>query len=220
MCLRAAHSRKCGSSSAAADVAAQLGWGPWSLVVHFGTPSYAQRELARTMRALLPGAYVVGCSPAGELTGRDASAGSLVALGLGEEDVRELAVATVDDVRDPAAVGRAVDRLERPFGDLRGLDPAMHVGILLLDGVRGADASVAEILHARAGSLFCGLAPGCGLTSGRAWIHVNGTCRCGGAALVVLRAECARYASTTRRFVRRAPALLAADASHRLVEAP
>ena len=209
MSIRAAHTRNPGPRAAAADLVAQLGDGPWGLVVYFVSPTYEQDELAQALQALLPGARTLGCSTSGEIASGSMTQGSVVALGLGEDDVQALDVQVVEDIRDPAAVHGALDRLEAHFGDLRRLDLSTHVGIVLMDGLSGAEESVMEILGDRSDILFVGGSAGDDLAFRRTWVHADGRSRSGAAVLAVLRPTRGFEVLKTQSFVQQGRRLTA-----------
>lgn len=209
MSIRAAHSRNPAPRAAATDVAAQLGEGPWSLLVYFASPSYDQDELAQALQALHPDARTLGCSTSGEIASGQMTQGSLVALGLGEDDLQDLDIQVVEDIRDTASVRAAVDALEAHFGDLRELDLATHVGIVLMDGLSGAEESVMQTLGERSDILFVGGSAGDDLAFRQTWVHVDGRSLNGAAILAVLRPTRGFQVLKTQSFVKQGSKLTA-----------
>jgi hypothetical protein len=192
-------SRNPAPRAAAVDVTAQLGSGPWRLVVYFASPSYDQAELARALQDLLPGTRTIGCSTSGEIATGQMLQGSLVVLALGDDDLERVEVEVAEDIRDPASVHDAVDGLEARLGDLRALDA--HVGIVLMDGLSGAEESVMQVLGERSTIPFVGGSAGDDLAFRRTWVHADGASRSGTAVLAVLRPTRGFQVLSTRSFV-------------------
>jgi hypothetical protein len=209
------------AAAAARELAAQLG-SEARAVVFFCSRHHDGALLSRLLRDRTPGAEVIGCTSAGAFVeGRGAKAG-VSAFGLPAEMVGRCAGALArfdDGVEEGIRVAGA--RMSAAIGaPLDALVPARHVGLVLLEGLKGNEE--------RANMALGGVAPQISFVGGSAGddcefretrVFYNGEVSNDGAALLVLEArvpftilKTCSFAPTERRF-----AVTRADARTRTV---
>jgi hypothetical protein len=168
-----------------------LGQRPAKAVLYFASAGYDPGELAGPLSARFPGAAVVGCSTAGEFTDAVQGTGGISAVALPEGIITHVA-ATLGDLSGEVAVGtdRAIRHLEGTLGGrLRDLDPARHLGIVLIDGLHGAEELVNEHLGNAAPFLdIIGGSAGDDLGFDRTWVAVGDQVSYQGFALLICTA--------------------------------
>jgi hypothetical protein len=161
---------------------------PAAAVLYFASSRYDPADLAGPIAAHFPGTAVIGCSTAGEFTDeRTGSDGiSAIAFPVG---ILDRARASLGDLSTDVAVGtqQAVGRLEAALGSqLRELDPARHVGFVLIDGLTGCEEQVNEALGNAAPLLeFVGGSAGDDLAFERTWVAAGDRISYQGVALLV-----------------------------------
>ncbi|NTW38325.1 MAG: hypothetical protein HGA44_00320 [Cellulomonadaceae bacterium] len=163
---------------------------PAAVVLFFASASYDPADLAGPMAALFPEAAVLGCSTAGEFTDTAASTGGVSAIALPTSIAATAAASLVDLSGDPgSAVATAVLEIEAQLGTaLRTLDPSRHLGLILIDGVHGAEEAVNEALGNAAPLLdVVGGSAGDDLAFADTWVSLGDQVSHCGAALVVCR---------------------------------
>jgi hypothetical protein len=157
-------------------------------VLWFASSSYDPHELAGPLAAAFPDAAVIGCSTAGEFTDRSMATGGISAIAL-PYGLLTGAVAALADLSGDVAEGtwRAVHALEASLGvPLRELDPATHLGLLLIDGVHRAEELVNEVVGNAAPLLdVVGGSAGDDLAFRQTWVSVGAHVSRQGAALMV-----------------------------------
>lgn len=161
---------------------------PATVVLFFASATYDPSDLAGPFTAAFPEADVLGCSTAGEFTDAASSTGGVSAIALPTSILTRGAAALVDLSTDPAqAVGTAVQAIEAKLGTgLRALDPSRHLGLVLIDGLHGAEEAVNEALGNAAPLLdVVGGSAGDDLAFAETWVSVGDQVSRCGAALVV-----------------------------------
>lgn len=181
------------TAGAARDLLAQLGDRAYDAVVVFAAHTLDGAAITAAVRARHPRAEVVGCTTAGEFGAGQTGEGGASAFGLpvgtavrAAGALAEIGGAGAHAVE--AGVRAAVDELEAALGaPLRALDPARHVGVVLIDGMHGQEEEVNRVLGNLAPSLsFVGGSAGDNLAFRETRVFRNGAESAQGVALLVL----------------------------------
>ncbi len=143
---RFAHSKN-ELSAAVADLKQQCGNTTPRVVICFASTKYDPAALSLALKESFPGACVFGCSTAGEIVSGEMLSDSVVAMFLGSDEVQDAACAIIEDPRSGDAVRRALAQLAAHFGQpLSELDFHQHVGLVLADGMSGAEERLLEMI--------------------------------------------------------------------------
>jgi hypothetical protein len=163
---------------------------PAAAVLYFASSRYDPQHLAGPISAAFPGAAVIGCSTAGEFTDQVDGTGGISAVAF-PHGLLTGAVAALGELSGDVEAGTqaAVSRLEWRLGiQLRDLDPADHVGFVLLDGMHGCEEKVNDTLGNAAPLLeFVGGSAGDDLAFERTWVAAGEEVSYHGVALLVAR---------------------------------
>ncbi len=194
MSLRSAHSEATEPATIAAEIASQVGAVDPSMIAFFCAHTLDGAEVSTALADRFPGAEVIGCTTAGEFTESHNGLGGTTALVFPRSVVPVVssAVASFDGADVQSAVNGALARIEEHLETgLRALDPAHHVGVVLIDGLNGREEEVNRTLGMAAPFLsFVGGSAGDNLEfrSTRVFRNRGETCD-DGAALAVLRVD-------------------------------
>jgi len=157
-------------------------------VLYFSSSGYDPTDLAGPIAAAFPEAAVIGCSTAGEFTDVVSGHGGISAVAL-PYGILTGAVAELADLSGNVADGASsmVARLEQVLRvRLRDLDPGRHFGVLLTDGLHGAEELVLEQLGNAAPLLdVVGGSAGDDLNFRHTWVAVGDRISYQGAALLI-----------------------------------
>ncbi len=161
------------------------------LVLYFATSALDVPALARAMEEAFAPAAVIGCSTAGEIVSGAMLERAVVAMALGAEAVRDVAVEVLTGLREggnpvPAAFESFGRRLGVP---MRKLDPSKHVGLILVDGMSGAEERLMDAVGSGTDVLFVGASAGDDLAFETTHVFAGGKALSDAAVLAVLRAE-------------------------------
>ncbi|MER5449316.1 FIST N-terminal domain-containing protein [Streptomyces sp. NPDC002766] len=159
-------------------------------VMYFASSVYDPADVAPVISAHFPEAVVIGCSTAGEFTDLHNGTGGISAVALPDGLITQ-AVAVLGELAGDAGDGTAV--AVRSLEDalqvqLRHLDPAHHLGFVLIDGLHGSEEQVNEMLGNAAPLLdFVGGSAGDDFAFQGTWTAVGHEVSYHGAALMVCR---------------------------------
>jgi hypothetical protein len=159
-----------------------------AVVVYFASTCHSLGALSGSIKAAFPRAASIGCTTAGEiLSGRMATC-SIVAMALPPEIVSAAASAVVEDLKNPLAVSAALDSLSAQMGGpLSELDTGTHVGLILADGLSGAEEAIMERIRDLTDIPFVGGSAGDDLAYRATLVAANGRTFEHAAVLALLR---------------------------------
>ena len=189
--IQIASSRNRSSSAAAAELAHALSPARPSLVLYFATSAHDPSSIASGMEAAFAPATVIGCSTAGEIVSGEMLKGSVVAMAIGSEVVSDVQVEILREVSTaadsvPLALESFGSRLRTP---MRKLDPSKYVGLILVDGLSGAEERIMDALGTGTDVLFVGGSAGDDLAFQRTHVFAGGKALTDAALLVLMRVE-------------------------------
>ncbi|HUJ96001.1 MAG TPA: FIST N-terminal domain-containing protein [Terriglobales bacterium] len=207
-------------AEAAQDLRAQCGDPRPRLVLFFASTKYEPHALSQQLQAAFPGACVAGCSTAGEITSGKMMTGAVVAMFFPADVVEEAAAVVVENLRSEMRVKEAFAEFERHFqSPLSSLDLTRHVGLVLVDGLSGAEERLMEKIGDCSDILFVGGAAGDDLKFWKTWVCVGGKAYPDAALLVLLRLKNGFEILKTQSFLGTGQYLIATevDEAHRKV---
>jgi hypothetical protein len=186
MPITTAYSTK-GLPEAVTDLRAQCNACKPRAVIFFASSKYDPAELSRQMQAAFPGACVAGCSTAGEIAGGKMVSESVTAMFLDEEIVGQAATAIVENLRDGVRVGDAFSKMEQQLqAPVSSLDMEKYVGLVLVDGLSGAEESLMEKIGDLTDIFFVGGSAGDDLKFQSTQVMLEGKAYTNAAVLLIL----------------------------------
>jgi hypothetical protein len=191
--MKAKHAFSTLSDTAAAvrEIAGQLPAKDTRLLVYFASPRHAPSVLASAMSAAFPGVPSLGCSTAGEIVSGRMLDHSLVAMALGSDLVRRAFVQPLQHIGAGAraAVGKAFAAFEREFAQpMAALDSDKHVGLVLADGLSGAEEHLMDAIGDSTNVAFVGGSAGDDLQFQRTHLFAGDRVFSNAAVLAVIEA--------------------------------
>ncbi len=164
---------------------------PARLVLYFATARHVPAALATAMEKAFAPATVIGCSTAGEIISGGMLEGSVVAMSLGPDEIRDVGVEVLTGLRGGGnPVPAAFESFATRFGvPMRKLDPSKYVGLVLVDGISGAEERIMDALGSGTDVLFVGGSAGDDLAFEATWVFAGGRAYTDAAVLAVARVE-------------------------------
>jgi len=175
--------------NAVAQVARELADGDSRLIVYYASPSYEPAALAQQMAAAFPGVPIMGCTAAGEIVSGRMVQGSLSAMALGSELVVRAEVRMVSHVAEDARGGvtSALADLARAFAcEVSDMDPDRYVGLILVDGLSGAEERLMDAIGDRTNVAFVGGSAGDDLKFQKTLVFVGPNAASNAAVLAII----------------------------------
>ena len=177
-----------GTTEVGARLAAELG-NP-AVVVYFASPKHDPAALAAEVARFFPTAATFGCTTAGELVSGEMTKGAIVAMGFDADTVSRTQVALIEGIaasRD--GIDRAFAEWESRLGQkMLDLDPERWVGIVLVDGLSGAEERVMERIGDLTNVVFIGGSAGDDVAFKKTLVAASG--RAASDAIVLALLEC------------------------------
>lgn len=176
-------------SNAVAQVSREIGDPDLRLVVYFASTRYEPVALAQQMSAAFPGVSVVGCTTAGEMVSSQMLQNSLVAMALGSELVVRAEARLLGRVSEDArgSVTTALEDVARVFGRSPGdLEPDRYVGLILADGLSGAEERLMDAIGDRTNVAFVGGSAGDDLKFQKTRVFLGATAASNAAVMVLI----------------------------------
>jgi hypothetical protein len=174
-------------ADAVCDLRTQCGDSKPRVVIFFASSKYDPEELSRHMRAAFPEACVAGCSTAGEIACGQMVTGSVAVMFLDEAIVGQVAFAVVENLREQVRVEDAFSTMERQLHmPVSSLDIGKYVGLVLVDGLSGAEEALMEKIGDRTDVFFVGGSAGDDLKFQSTHVMVDGKAYTNAALLVLL----------------------------------
>ena len=159
-----------------------------AVVVYFASTCHSLAALSASIKAAFPRAASIGCTTAGEISSGRMTTCSMVAMALPPEIVSAAATAVVEDLKSPLAVSAALESLSAQMGGpLSDLDLDTHVGLIVADGLSGAEEAVMERIRDLTDIPFVGGSAGDDLAFRATLVAANGRTFEHAAVLALLR---------------------------------
>lgn len=171
---------------AVADLKSELGAGARA-VLFFASSKYDPAETSRRMQEAFPQAAVIGCTTAGEISGTRMLNESISAVLLDQATVGRVACAVVEDLSGALRIAEAFAELERQLGaPIASLPIDKYAGIVLADGLSGAEEALMEKIGDRTDIFFIGGSAGDDLQFRRTHVMAKGQASTNAAVLLLL----------------------------------
>ena len=158
------------------------------VVIYFASPHYDPAGLSKQMKKAFPGSTLAGCTAAGEICGNKMLTESIVAMFLDQDVVEDAACAVVEQVHGELRLGEPLRQVAAHFQTpISALDLRKHVGIILIDGLSGAEERLMEKIGDLTDLFFVGGAAGDNLEFRATQVAADGRAYTDAAVLLVLR---------------------------------
>lgn len=158
------------------------------LLIFFASSKYAPDEISKKMQATFPSALVLGCTTAGEITTGRMLDDSVVVMGFNNESMLDAKIEIIEDLKDPECINKACDSFAAHFGTpVAEMASREYVGIILVDGLSGAEESLIEKIGDSTNVVFIGGSAGDDLKFSSTHLYANGKTYTNAAILALLK---------------------------------
>jgi len=188
------------------------------VVLCFASPKYDPALLSQELQRTFPDSTIAGCSTAGEIVSGQMLTGSVAAMFLDGEVVESAACAVVRNLRGGTGVRAAFQELESHFGmPLAAMDIEKHVGVVLFDGMSGAEERLMEEIGDRTDLFFVGGSAGDDLKFQSTHVLAGGEAYTDAALLLLLKVPRGFDIIKTQSFIATGKVLVATEVEGRKV---
>lgn len=144
------------------------------LVLFFASSSYGPDGISAAMKNAFPDSMTIGCSTAGELISGHMLKKSVVAMGFDSDIIKNVYADTIS-LDSQKSVDSTLDNLTGSMGKTPiSLDPSRYVGLILFDGLSGAEETVMERIGDRTDIQVIGGSAGDDLAFSATYVYLNG----------------------------------------------
>jgi hypothetical protein len=187
MAIKVACSTKSDIDAACSEIGGQLQADSPRVVLYFASSAFDPPSLAAGMARRFPGAALLGCTTAGEIISGRMLKNSVVAMSLPGSVVENVSVQVVADIGSETRVPEAFTAMENQLGvQMRDLDVEKYVGIILVDGMSGAEERLMEKIGDLTDVTFIGASAGDDRKFKQTWVFAGGEARSDAAVLALL----------------------------------
>lgn len=128
-----------------------------TLVLFFSSPAIDPAGVASALSAAFADSKVIGATSSGEITSGHMLKHSLVAMAFDADHIPMASVQVVTKLGSAVDVRSAFDGFAEDFGQhMSTVDPSEYVGLVLADGLSGAEERLMEAIGNRTNVLFVG----------------------------------------------------------------
>ncbi len=170
------------------DINAQLILFDAKVLLYFASSKFPPDDISRKMQAAFPDAAVFGCSTAGEIISGKMLDESVVAMAFNAQAIQDIKIEVIENLQDKGGVNKAFASFENHFGTSMGaMDTQEYVGIVLVDGLSGAEEGLIETIGDLTNVVFIGGSAGDDLKFTSTHLYANGKSYTTAAILVLLK---------------------------------
>jgi len=181
-----------------------------ALVLAFSSPALAPDVVASKLASAFPGARVAGCTSAGEIVSGHMLKGSLVAMAFDAAHVPDLDVQVVRGLSGGVDVSAAFAGFAEHFGQsVASMPLSDYVGIVLVDGLSGAEERLMEAIGDRTNVVFVGGSAGDDVAFKQTHVFADGEALSDAAVLILMKPGVGFSVLKTQSFVPTSATLVA-----------
>jgi hypothetical protein len=188
MQIQTAYSRSDEIHEAVLEIKTQFGDLEPKVVLFFASSKYAPETTAATFKEIFPKALTFGCSTAGEIVSRKMLKNAVVAMALSDKVIGDVCIQIVERIGSEDNTGLAFQAFEKHFGvSAFEMDFEKFVGLVLTDGLSGAEERLMDQIGDLTDVLFVGASAGDDLKFSKTWVYADGSAYTDASLLVLLK---------------------------------
>ncbi|WP_225071238.1 FIST N-terminal domain-containing protein [Desulfuromonas sp. CSMB_57] len=177
-------------AASVAEIAGRLQPCKPAMVLFFAASRFAPDAVGRQMQAAFPGSQVFGCSTSGELMSGRMLDGGMVAMAFHRRAAGDVRVEVVEGLSNDHALHNAFASFAKHYRTpVAAMDPDAYVGLVLVDGLRGAEEQLMETIGDLTDVTFVGGSAGDDLQFSATHVYANGRSYTDAAVLALMRPE-------------------------------
>ncbi len=175
MSIKTASSNKESVVEAVADIKTSLNYSGVNMVIFFASSKYDPASISSKMAAAFPGSSVIGCSTSGEIISGAMLKGSVVAMALGSDIIKDAKVEIVHKLKAGVNTSKAIESFEKYYGKkFSEMDHKKYLGFVLVDGLTCAEENLMDEIGNKTNVFFVGGSAGDDLKFTATHVYANG----------------------------------------------
>jgi hypothetical protein len=158
------------------------------LVIYFSSPAISHDELSQKLKEHFSQAELIGCTTSGEIISGKMLKESVVAMALSSGIIDDVKVAVIKNIKEENNVEKVFKEFEDYFKiPMSALDFKKYVGIILVDGLIGAEEKLMDTIGDLTNITFIGGSAGDDLQFKSTNVFANGKSYGNAAVLTVIK---------------------------------
>ncbi len=188
MAIKPVYSIETSPDRNAADLAAQLSGFVPRFILFFASSNFEPAALGAAIQKQFPTAEIIGCTTAGELVSGKMLKNSVVAMAFDAETLEDVVIGVVQNLKTENQVPEVFATFESHTGQkMIDLDVNRYVGLILIDGLSGAEEKVMEKIGDLTNVLFVGGSAGDDVKLTATYVFAGGKAYPDAAVLALLK---------------------------------
>jgi hypothetical protein len=157
-------------------------------IMFFASAKYDLAQLGNKLQNAYPKAKIFGCSTSGEIVTGKMLKNSVVAMAFDKESIADIDIAVVEHVKQENNVKTTLEQFEKYYKQkLSSLNIDKYVGVILVDGLSGAEEKIMDTLGNLTDLIFIGGSAGDDLKFKTTHVFANGKAYTDAAVLALLK---------------------------------
>jgi hypothetical protein len=158
------------------------------LLVFFASSTIDPIEFNAELKQRFPDIPAIGCTTAGEIISGKMMKNSVVIMSLGSDILDDVAIGIVENVNDNNLIAPVFSQFEKHFKTtMAAMDFNKFAGIILVDGVKGAEETIMDKIGTLTDITFIGGSAGDDLAFKQTSVFANGKVYTGAAILALMK---------------------------------
>ncbi len=188
MQIQTAYSQSDDIYEAVSQIKAQFDKFDSKIVLFFASSTFDPEKTASAFKDGFADTPTLGCSTAGEIISGKMLKNAVVAMALSGKIIEDFAFQVVENIRSENTTDLAIRELEKHFGVAASeMDFDKFVGIILMDGLSGAEEQIMDHLGDLTNVLFVGASAGDDLKFSKTWVYADGKAYTDAALLLLMK---------------------------------
>ncbi|MGD8778806.1 MAG: FIST N-terminal domain-containing protein [Ignavibacteria bacterium] len=188
MKIKVACSKSKNESEAVNEIKNQFSDIKAKLIVFFNSSIYDAKIIAEEINNAFEGTDTIGCTTAGEIVSGEMLKESLVAMALTNEVVEDVKIEIIENLSRNINVNESVNSFEDYYGSLKELDFEKYFGLILVDGLSGAEEKLMDQIGTSTNINIIGGSAGDDLNFKSTYVMANGKVYNDAALLAIIKA--------------------------------
>jgi hypothetical protein len=188
MAIKPVYSMETSPEKNAAELAAQLSDVSAKFILFFASSNFEPAALGAAMKKHFPKVDIIGCTTAGELVNEKVLKNSVVAMAFDSEALEDVAIGVVENLKTENQVPQVFAAFEEHTKQkMIDLDVNRYVGLILIDGLSGAEEKVMDKIGDLTNILFVGGSAADDMKLQVTYVFANGKAYTNAAVLALLK---------------------------------
>lgn len=188
MNIKTVYSSQTSVDTAIEEVRANLKGFDAKTILYFCSSKFDPSYLASKLALEFPATQTFGCTTAGEIVSGKMLNDSIVAMAFDQIAINDLRIEVVENLSEKIDVMSVFNEFEKHFGcPALEMNPEQYVGIILVDGLSGAEEKLMDQIGDKCNLTFIGGSAGDDLKFKKTFVFANGKSYSNAAVLALLK---------------------------------